>query len=392
MNLLQKLREYAKRGAYPMHMPGHKRNMTFANGLPFDIDITEIHGFDDLHDPRGVLLEIAQRGASLYGAASALSLVNGSTVGILAAIRAAVGGEYGAGSLVCSRYSHRAVTNAASLCGLRTVFVTPPNDADSGIIGSVTPEMIADALEAAPDTVAVVLTSPTYDGVVSDVAAIAELTHARDIPLIVDAAHGAHFGLSDTFPKNATRLGADIEIVSLHKTLPSMTQTSLLLVGDNSRVAVDAIARQLRVFQTSSPSYVLMSSIENCVSTLASPDFRQKLFRDYESALGELSQSLSRLKHLRRVDRAECFFGYDPGKIVISTLHADITGGELAERLRSLGFEVETHSDTHVLAMTSVADTRRALMRFADALLKIDATLNAADKTVRTIVPLGVDV
>ena len=221
--LEQKLNELEQSDIYPFHMPGHKRAfLPFAN--PYAIDITEIEGFDNLHHATGILQEAQQKAADLYGAKKTYYLVNGSTCGLLAAISAAVPRG---GKILVARNCHKAVYHAMYLRQLVPVYLYP-EDTAYGIQGQVTPQMVRKQLEQTPDIRAVVITSPTYDGVVSDVQNIADIVHAYGIPLIVDEAHGAHFGFSPEFPENATRLGADAVIMSVHKTLPAFTQTALL--------------------------------------------------------------------------------------------------------------------------------------------------------------------
>jgi len=386
MSLLGKLKDYSRGNVYPLHMPGHKRNDSLSNGLPFGIDITEIAGFDDLHNPHGCIADLSSNAASLYGAAYAFPLVNGTTGGILSAIRTAAAAKPASKHIICSKYSHRSVFNAAELCGLIPVLFEPPFDSVSGVTGSVLPREIARLLDEF-NCAAVVITSPTYDGVVSDIAAIAETAHDHGTPLITDAAHGAHFGFYENFPQNAIRLGADIEVVSLHKTLPAMTQCSLLLLN-SERFAASDIQKQLSVFQTSSPSYVLMASIGNCVDLLSAA--KNKLFEDYRAVLDGIYKKLSALKHLRIISRSAAFFDADPGKIRISTAGANISGPELASVLRDdYGFELEYSADNYALAMTSIADTADALTRFADALLVIDAGLKHCAKTAERVLPPG---
>ncbi|MDR3209382.1 MAG: aminotransferase class V-fold PLP-dependent enzyme [Oscillospiraceae bacterium] len=372
MTLLEELQKYARAGILPLHMPGHKRGEDLLGGaLPYALDITEVPGFDDLHDMRGVLLGTARLAAKLYGAPRAFPLVNGTTGGILAAVRAVTRGK--TGRLVLSRASHRSVWNAAELCGLTPEIITPDTDPAAGLFGSVTPEAFARALDA-PNAVCAVITSPTYDGVVSDLRALTQLAHSRGVPLIADAAHGAHFGFSPQFPQNAARLGADVEVVSLHKTLPALTQCSLLLAGNDAYSR--ALEDQLRVFETSSPSYILLASIDACLRLLESRG--AELFAAYARRLEAFGGAL-RLQKLTRVDRSPRFYGFDAGKIVVSTRGASIDGPGLAQVLRgTYKIETETSGIAHVLAMTSICDTEEGLLRFADALNEIDAGLTAS--------------
>ena len=179
---------------------------------PYLVDITEIDGFDNLHHAEGILLEAQQRAASLYGARETWYLVNGSTSGILAAVSACTsrGGE-----ILMARNCHKAVYHAAYLRGLTTHYLFPEAEKSVGLNGGISPEAVREMLERYPGTEAVLITSPTYDGVVSDVKRIAKIAHAFHVPLIVDEAHGAHFPFSEYFPESALHVGSDVVIHSL---------------------------------------------------------------------------------------------------------------------------------------------------------------------------------
>ena len=221
--LSESLQNYAQSDVYPFHMPGHKRKKILFPD-PYEMDITEIDGFDNLHHAEGILKEAQERAAALYGSKRCFYLVNGSTCGLLAAISAAAGrGD----KVIVARNCHKAVYHALYLKELQAEYIYPAIT-NHGIQGQITVEQVRKTLRENPDASAVILTSPTYEGIVSDVKKIAEVCHEQNIPLIVDEAHGAHLGFSGGFPENAVRLGADAVIMSLHKTLPSFTQTALL--------------------------------------------------------------------------------------------------------------------------------------------------------------------
>ena len=243
--------ERAVDGMYPLHMPGHKRRIAPAEGLPYAWDVTEVPGTDDLHDASGILADAMARTARLFGAKRTWYLVNGSTCGILAGIRALA--PHGS-TIVAARNCHKSVFHAAELGELDVRWSTPPVEPEFGVFGSVPPQTVERALNEAPHARCVILTSPTYEGVVSDVAAIARICHARGVPLFVDEAHGAHLGLSPLFPGGALAAGADVVVQSAHKTLPSLTQTALLHIPEGSLADENEISRQLGIFETSSPS------------------------------------------------------------------------------------------------------------------------------------------
>ena len=294
LSLLDRLKAHAASDSIPMHMPGHKRNTALlGTDLPYNIDITEIEGFDNLHGASGILKEYMEEITDYYGTKRSFYLVNGSTCGILAGIRAAT--KRG-GKIAVARNCHKSVYHAIELFGLEAIYLVPEMDEAFGIHGGISTTSIADTLKKNPDTQLVVLTSPTYEGVVSDIAAIADICHAHGIPLMVDEAHGSHFNYSEHFPTSATALGADIVIQSLHKTLPSLTMTSLAhLTGDLIRP--EEMARQLAIFESSSPSYVLMASIDSCFRLLR--DEGEQLFENYNQRLTDFSEKMKQLQHLK---------------------------------------------------------------------------------------------
>ena len=371
--LYNKIIDYTKSGVYPMHMPGHKRNPEFAAPeLPYGIDITEIYGFDDLHSPQGVLLETAMLASELYGSEKSFPLVNGSTVGILTAIGAhASRGEKILTTLNC----HRSVYNASSLFGLTPVCITPETDSESGVIGSVTPEAVEAALFENPDISLVVVTSPSYEGVISDIRSISEITRQRGVPMLVDAAHGAHLGFSPGFPGSPVKEGADVVVMSLHKTLPALTQCSLLHVC-GERANTPEIKRLLSVLQTSSPSYVLMASIDRCLRLISTD--KEKLFSAYERYLARFYGEMAALQKLSMLiaGRSGVFFDLDPGKIVIVTKNTSMSGYELSGILRNdYSIELELACDGCAIAMTSICDSPDGFKRLAEALLAVDSTI-----------------
>ena len=370
----------------PMHMPGHKRRLRPSDCLPYDWDITEISGADDLHDADGILLEAMERARALWRSRRTWFLVGGSTCGLLAAIRAAA--PFGS-EIIAARNCHRSVYHAIELGGYKVRWIIPARERRFMISGPVTPDQVRSMIRRYPDSTAVILTSPTYEGVVSDIGPIAEICHRARIPLIVDEAHGAHFGLFEEggFPESAVTLGADAVVQSVHKTLPSLTQTALLHLG-GELIGEKEIERQLGIFETSSPSYPLMISIDSCVELLAEEG--AALFEEWRESLDEFylcARELDRIKVFGAGapgDRTDDTLLRDRSKILISFSELGLTGREAAEILREqYGIETEMVSGSTVLAMTGCGDTRETIRYLADALFEMDR-LPAAGRTPRT--------
>ena len=368
-NLLQKLERYRASDFYPFHMPGHKRNMAHFDD-PFSIDITEIDGFDNLFHAEGILMEAQNRAARLYRAEETYYLVNGSTCGILAAVSSSVSRG---GRILMARNSHKAAYHAAFLNGLHVSYLYPEADMSRGINGSISPQQVEESLRSHSDIKAVLITSPTYDGVVSDIRAIAEAVHRAGAVLIVDEAHGAHFPMHPYFPQPSLACGADIVINSLHKTLPSMTQTALLHVQGPWADRIK-LKKYLGIYQSSSPSYVLMAGMDACICLLQKQG--RELFDTYTQRLEKLRGSLSRMQHLHLVDGTEkelSAYDFDCSKVLISTEHTGWNGPEFSALLRQeYHLEMEMEAEHYVTAITTVADTQEGFDRLETALLELD--------------------
>ena len=352
----------------PLHMPGHKRRVPPAPGLScYAWDLTEIDGADDLHDAHGMLAAAMARTAALYGSARCWYLVGGSTAGLLAGIRALA--PFGS-AVLAARNCHKAVYHALELGHLTAHYLTPPVLPGFGVYGSVPPAAVAAALDAHPDVRCVILTSPTYEGVCSDVAAIAKICHARGVPLLVDEAHGAHYlplAAPYGWRGGAVAAGADLVVQSAHKTLPSLTQTAWLhLNGDRADPA--EVERQLDVFETSSPSYPLLASLDGCTEWLLQDG--AAAFAAWRARLGRFYAAAARWHNTPVLgcapEKAACY-GYDDGKLLLRI------GAAGAAALRAAGFEPEMVCGPNVLAMTSPCDAEDTLDRLADVLAARDA-------------------
>ena len=374
--LEDKLKRYAQSGIYPFHMPGHKRN--FSGCLPYELDVTEIDGFDNLHEPEGCLREIERRAERLYDSKRAFLLVNGATAGILASVRAMTRcGD----TVITARNCHRSVYNAIELCGLKPVYILPDAIYDHNFFGAVSPGRVAELLLDNPNARLVIITSPTYEGVCSDVKKISEICRSNGAKLLIDEAHGAHFPFGTDLPPTALECGADVSVVSLHKTLPAPTQTALLLTNDLS--LEQPLQNQLSVFQTSSPSYLLMCGIEKCL------DFAENnSFEEYTEMLDGFYRESLKLKKLSLLFNCYGASPVDKGKLVILTDKTAFTGRELADMLREeFKLETEMSGADYVIAMTSVCDTKDGFDRLLSALLEIDGRIEYSGKELKSIIP-----
>ncbi len=357
--LYDKLTELEYEDILPMHMPGSKRNSELMSMPdPVKMDITEITGFDNLHNATGIIKECAIEAARIFGADETCLLVNGSTAGVMAAI---CGATHGGDKVLVARNVHRSVINALYLGQLNPEYIFPEMKyPEAGIYGAVKSEDIEEAFKGSSDIKAVIITSPTYEGIVSDISAISEIVHRYGAVLIVDQAHGAHFGFNEEFPESAVRQGADAVITSVHKTLPALTQTALLHIN-RGRIDADRVKMFWNMFQSTSPSYILMGSIDNCVTILKEKG--EYLFKKYVERLKKLRNEIDKLKYINLLPVD------DISKIVL--LVND--GGEFARQLRQIyKIELEMASEKYVIAMTSMGDTDEGYARFLQALREMD--------------------
>lgn len=364
----ERLIRYSGEEHIAFHMPGHKRNAKFGYLKPLELDITEIDGFDDLHSPHGMILRAMDRAAKAFNAIQVRFLVNGSTVGILAAVRTLA--RKGDRALICSN-AHRSVFSAAEIAGVRAELVRP--ESLGRFFGSVSPESIESKLKQSGDIKLVIVTSPTYEGVISDIRSIADVCHRYGARLIVDEAHGAHLG-GYGFPKSARTLGADIVVNSLHKTLPSLTQTAILCVCSDN-VDIKRLDESLNMFETSSPSYVLISSIDSCVEWLEVKG--ESAFKGWNRQLDKFYSGAEGLKNIR-LYTGEGAYAFDRSKLVL--ICKDGVG--LMDRLRDFGIEAEMCGPEHVVAMSGAGNKGRDYEALLDALRQIDKEYCPSDDKI----------
>ena len=328
--------------------------------------------------------------ADVYGADQTYYLINGSTGGILAAV---CGSVPRGGRILVSRNCHKSVYHGICLNQLKTSYVYPQEIEGLGIQGGITAEDVDRMLNRYMDTQAVLIVCPTYDGIVSDIEAIARIVHRAGLPLIVDEAHGAHFRYDAMFPVSALDLGADVVIQSVHKTLPSLTQTALLHIKCNRPdggcyADRERIDRYIHMVQSSSPSYVLMASIENSIYQMEQTDTAP-----YGKQLHRLRRRLGQMRHLRLADTGLIgqagIRDLDISKIVVSTRGTCLypaedgltgfTGAQLDDILRrEYHLEMEMCGADYVTAITTVMDSGEGLERLGDALTRIDSQLTDA--------------
>jgi arginine decarboxylase len=321
----------------PFYTPGHKHG--WGMGAEFTellqtaglkIDLPEIPGLDNLAAPSGAIAESQNLAAQTFGATYTRYLVNGTSGGVMAAILATC---QPGDQILLPRNIHRSIIAGLIHSGAVPIFVQPEYVPDLDIAHSITPESIALALDQYPQIKAIMVVAPTYYGVCGDLAAVAEIAHQHGIPLLVDAAHGAHLGFHPDLPPSALALGADLVIQSTHKTLGALTQAAMLHVqGD--LIDISRVDRCLQIIQTSSPSYLLLASLDSAQAQMAT--YGRELL-DRTLALTQKARSeLSNIPGLLVLDLARTQRGcryFDPTRLTVTTTGLGYSGYEADEIL-----------------------------------------------------------
>ena len=378
--LYDKLMDYSKNGRYPFHMPGHKMGRGMDIKDVFALDITEIDGFDNLHNPTGIIKEAQEDYAALFGAKQTFFVVNGATGALQAAVMAVCGPD---DKVIMARNCHRSVYSAMILTGARTVYVMPEYCGVSDLPGGITPESVEEAVNENPDAKAVIITSPTAEGVVSDLRKIAEIVHKNNMVLIADEAHGAHFKFSENFPDTALEMGADIVVQSAHKTLPCPTQSSVIHIGGNI-VESQKVREALSIIETSSPSYIFMGTLDWCREYLEKEG--KNLYPEFTEFLINERKRLSGLKNLRLLDRDVCgkygIKDIDISKIVISSQNVNCV--DIADILRKkYKMEMEMGCRGHFMAICTISDEREKIKDLISAIIEIDKSIVPNEREIK---------
>lgn len=344
---------------YPFHMPGHKRNKKF-NIIGSEIDITEITGFDNLHNPEDILLDLQNRYTKLYHSEKSIISVNGSTACVLSAISSVCSNG---DTIIIARNCHKSVYNACFMNRLNVKYIVPEYDKEFDCFTKITQEKINQAVKDNPDAKAIVITSPTYEGIVSNIKA--------DIPLIIDAAHGAHFGFYNKFPDFQK---GDIVINSLHKTLPCLTSSAVVNIY-NKKYA-EKVKQYMDIFETSSPSYIILASIEQCADYLEDNE-SNKDFANLCKMLETFRKKTDRLSNIK------LFASDDISRLSIKA--HNLSGYELGDILRNkYKIEAEMCSQKYITLICTAGDTAQGFEKLYDALEEVNSIKNSDNKYKQT--------
>ncbi|MDY4948035.1 MAG: aminotransferase class I/II-fold pyridoxal phosphate-dependent enzyme [Clostridium cadaveris] len=384
--LFDALMEYVNRETIPFHVPGHKKGIgideefkKFMGLNPFKIDVTVFKLVDSLHHPTGPIKKAQELAADAYGSDAAFFSIHGTSGAIQAMIMSVVNeGD----TIIIPRNVHKSVTAGIILSGAKPVYMQPELDKKLGIAHGVTPDTVRNTLKEHPEAKAVLIINPTYYGVATDIKSIADIVHSHNIPLIVDEAHGPHLGFNQNLPISAMEAGADICAQSTHKIIGALTQCSLLQVK-SKYIDINRVHQILSLLQTTSPSYILMASLD-CARRQIALNGTELL----DKAI-ELSNYVR--KEINKIPGFYCFgdeilntpgvFALDPTKITITCRDLGITGYDL-DMILSNKYHIQMElSDLYsVLAVGSFGDTKDAMDKLINALKEIsDEFLGKSD-------------
>ncbi|WP_432406285.1 aminotransferase class I/II-fold pyridoxal phosphate-dependent enzyme [Wukongibacter sp. M2B1] len=374
--IFNELSKLSKRNMVSFHVPGHKNGKIFEkysleiNNNIGQFDITEIPGSDNLHAPEGIIKEAQERAKSFYGGDHTFFLINGTTCGIVSMIMSVTNpGD----KIIVQRDCHRSVISGMILGGIVPAYVKPQVNSSLLLSMALTPDSIEKAIKENPDAKAVIITYPNYYGICSDIEKIVDIVHKYNKILIVDEAHGAHLKLSDKLPISALDAGADMVVQSTHKTLPSFTQSSMLHVK-GKRVDIDKLKTMLALNQSSSPSYLLMGSLDMAMTILAQEGnfLMEKLIEN----INDFTKEIEEIEGLSLVSKE--FIGkygvkdIDVTKLTLNMGSLGIEGTRLEEILRKkYNIQVEMADIYNILAVSSIANDRNDFSRFSRALKAI---------------------
>ncbi|WP_235775414.1 aminotransferase class I/II-fold pyridoxal phosphate-dependent enzyme [Paenibacillus sinensis] len=406
MPLYEMLERYKSEGNVSFHVPGHKNGRAYREegGSGFldkvlQADITEITGSDDLHHPEGVILEAQWLAAECFGADESFFLVGGSTAGNLALILS-VCAEPGS-LLLVQRNVHKSVIHGLMLAGARALFLEPQVDEASGLAIAPAESAVRQALAAHPEAVGVLVTMPNYYGMGGDLAPLARACHDSGVPLLVDEAHGAHFGQHAKLPPSALSAGADGVVQSTHKMLAAMTMGAMLHV-QGPRLDRALLKQRLAMVQSSSPSYPVMASLD--LARRMVHVRRGEAFTAGLAAVEALRHGLAELPRFRCLrpesppqaqdtggslpgtpaacaNPSAAYLYQDPFKVVIFDASGGLSGSRLQAELERRGCIPEMSDDRYVVLLFSLGSSEADAMRLLDALKAIDQEVSPPEKS-----------
>lgn len=393
--LFDALLKHRNRHPIQFHIPGHKKGQgmdpayrEFVGDNVLSIDLINIAPLDDLHSPKGAIMEAQQLAAEAFGADHTFFSVQGTSGAIMTMILTVVGpGD----KILVPRNVHKSIMSAIVFAGAVPIFIHPEVDSELGISHGISPESVERALNRYPDAKAVLVINPTYFGFVADLKRIVDIVHKREIPVIVDEAHGVHIKFHEDLPLSAMQAGADMAATSVHKLGGSMTGSSIL----NIREGLVSAKRAQAVFSmltTTSTSYPLLASLDTARRQLAIHGY--DLLDDAIRLAKDTRKRINTIPHLFCVGRerlgSSATYDMDPLKLLISVKDLGITGHEAEEWLRyNANIEVELSDLYNILCIITLGDTKKETNLLINALIRMSKAFDseAAIKETNVNIP-----
>ncbi|MBW4674025.1 MAG: aminotransferase class I/II-fold pyridoxal phosphate-dependent enzyme [Desmonostoc geniculatum HA4340-LM1] len=391
--LLDALKANAARPHAPFYTPGHKQGKGISQPLAdllgkavFGADLTELADLDNLFAPQGVIQKAQQLAAEAFGASQTWFLVNGSTCGVEAAILATCGtGD----KIILPRNVHSSAIAALILSGAIPIFLNPEYDSVLDIAHSITPNAVESALQQHPDAKAVLTVYPTYYGVCGDLRAIANITHQYNIPLLVDEAHGAHFSFHPELPTPALAADADLTVQSIHKVLGAMTQASMLHIQGN-RIDSDRISKALQLLQSTSPSYILLASLDAARQQMA---LHGKMLMSQTLQLAQEARTkISQIPGLSVLEMSQLggspgFMALDKTRLTVTVSNLGLTGFAADEILdEKFAVTAEFPSQQHLTFIISLGNTAADIEQLVQGFTTIAKEYRRTNATVKNYI------
>ena len=387
--LVSALAAAARRPDAAFHTPGHKRGQSapadlvdLLGKLVFQADLPELPDLDNLFAPEGAIAQAQLLAAAAFGAEQTWFLANGSTSGIEAAVLATCNpGD----RLILPRNVHQSAIAALILAGAVPIFVLPEYDPDWDIAHPPTPAAIEQVLHNHPDAKAVLIVSPTYHGVCADVKAIAQRVHQFNLPLLVDEAHGAHFAFHPDLPPAALAMGADLAVQSTHKTLSAFTQAAMLHM-QGVRIDRARLAAALRLVQSTSPSYLLLASLDAARQQMALHG--QTLLDRTLKLANRAHRELSQIPGLRILHPTEVTNAIDRTRLTVGVANLGLTGFEADEQLLAMGVAAELPAMLHLTFILSIGTADREIDRLVQGWRQLASRLGTNPRLRLNLPPL----
>lgn len=335
-----------------------------------EIDVTELASTDDLHHPEASILEAQQLAAQSFGTEETFFLIGGSTSGNLALILTICDRD---DVVIVQRNVHKSIINGLKLAGAQAVFVSPEYETSSGIATVPSIIYIQEAIARYPHAKAIILSTPNYYGVGTSMTSYVELAHQHGIPLLIDEAHGAHYGLHPSFPSSAIAAGADAVVQSAHKTLPTLTMGAMLHV-QNDLIDREELKQALATIQSSSPSFPILASID--ISRAMIDALGPDLFRQSLDSMKSLRQFLKEnAANIVALDAADEDYTYDPLRIVLYDRTSQLSGFELQQKLQERGCWIEMADSRYAVLLFGIQTSAEDVAKLQAAIMEIDRSI-----------------